>query len=103
MTNDEKMLDALNKLFEWDAKRGYIVPCKVRDPLADALIALKTRVLQAKAEPTPKLHDEHEQAAFEEWLNRVCPSGDVESVQRQWESSAEFSDYLRGKRDGVYD
>lgn len=48
MTDDEKMLAALNKLFEWDAKRGYIVPYKVRDPLADALIALKTRVLQAK-------------------------------------------------------
>ena len=25
-----------------------------------------------------------EQAAFEKWLCDRCPSGDVESVQRQW-------------------
>lgn len=103
MTDDEKMLEALNRLFEWDAKRGYIVPYKVRDPLADALISLKTRVLQAKVLPSPKLHDEHEHAAFETWRNRVCPSGDVESVQRQWEDSYDFADYLRSKRDGAYD
>lgn len=33
-----------------------------------------------------------EQAAFEEWFERTCPSGDVESVQRQWEASSEYED-----------
>lgn len=33
-----------------------------------------------------------EQAAFEEWLDRKRPSGDVESVQSQWEHSYEYAD-----------
>lgn len=33
---------------------------------------------------------ELEQAAFEEWLQDKCPSGDVESVQRQWIESHEY-------------
>lgn len=35
---------------------------------------------------------EEELAAFEEWLYRVCPSGDVEQVQRKWEESSEYAD-----------
>ncbi|WP_233564623.1 hypothetical protein [Achromobacter sp. K91] len=34
-----------------------------------------------------------EQAAFEEWLERTCPSGDVEAVQRQWEASSDYADF----------
>lgn len=33
-----------------------------------------------------------EQAAFEEWLDRKRPSGEVESVQSQWEHSYEYAD-----------
>jgi len=35
---------------------------------------------------------ETEQAAFEEWLESTCPSGDVESVHRQWKESSTFHD-----------
>ena len=35
-----------------------------------------------------------EQAAFEKWLMDRCPSGDVESVQRQWLESHEYDELL---------
>ncbi len=37
-----------------------------------------------------------EQAALEKWLYDKCPSGDVESVQRQWLESYEYAE-LAGK------
>jgi hypothetical protein len=40
--------------------------------------------------PTPR----DEQSAFEDWLYRVCPSGDCESVQYQWEISAERAEWM---------
>ncbi|CAB3717108.1 hypothetical protein CEY09_31615 [Achromobacter marplatensis] len=36
--------------------------------------------------------EKDEQAAFERWLDRTCPSGDVEAVQRQWEASSDYAD-----------
>lgn len=33
-----------------------------------------------------------EERAFEDWLARERPSGDVESVQRQWEESSDLAD-----------
>ncbi len=41
-----------------------------------------------------------EQAAFEKWLYDKCPSGDVESVQRQWLESYEYAE-LAGKRNTI--
>lgn len=35
---------------------------------------------------------QEELVAFEEWLHRVRPSGDVDQVQRAWEASDEFAD-----------
>jgi hypothetical protein len=35
-----------------------------------------------------------EQSAFEDWLSRVCPSGDVEQVQAQWLESSDYLDFL---------
>jgi len=35
-----------------------------------------------------------EQAAFEKWLDRTCPSGDVEAVQRQWEASSDYAELI---------
>lgn len=35
-----------------------------------------------------------EQSAFEKWLRDRCPSGDVESVQRQWLESYEYAELL---------
>lgn len=37
---------------------------------------------------------EEESAAFERWLQTTCPSGDVESVQRQWEESFALQDLI---------
>lgn len=52
------------------------------------------------APPAPTSHPiptgatgEDEQAAFEDWMERTCPSGDVEAVQRQWESSSDYADF----------
>jgi hypothetical protein len=38
--------------------------------------------------------EDSEHAAFEEWLSSECPSGDAEEVQRKWESSHEFREWL---------
>lgn len=32
-----------------------------------------------------------EQSHFEDWLERTCPSGDVEAVKRQWLGSADYA------------
>ena len=42
---------------------------------------------------------EREQIVFEEWLAKARPSGDVESVQRQWEQSGELQDFLDAEAD----
>jgi hypothetical protein len=34
-----------------------------------------------------------EQAAFEDWLARTRPSGDVEQVQSQWDTSSDYEDF----------
>lgn len=38
-----------------------------------------------------------EQSAFEDWLQRVCPSGDVTEVQRQWEASSDLAEWLESQ------
>jgi hypothetical protein len=35
-----------------------------------------------------------ESAAFEEWLSSECPNGDAEEVQRKWESSHEYREWM---------
>jgi hypothetical protein len=47
-----------------------------------------------KAASLKKRAKEVEQAAFEIWLARVRPSGDVESVQQQWEDSSDYADLM---------
>ncbi|MBR8657301.1 hypothetical protein KDH83_28690, partial [Achromobacter sp. Marseille-Q0513] len=36
---------------------------------------------------------EDEQTAFERWCDRMCPSGDANEVQRQWEASSDYADF----------
>ena len=43
--------------------------------------------------PEPTAAD-WEQGAFEKWLYDKCPSGDVESVERQWLESYEYAELL---------
>jgi hypothetical protein len=50
-------------------------------PQADSAVA-------PKAEPA----EDAVQAAFEAWLTRTGPSGDVTEVQRQWEASSDYAD-----------
>jgi hypothetical protein len=55
-------------------------------------IEAKIRAADREARPAPatSVVPEHvEQAAFEKWLRTECPSGDCESVSRQWEASHE--------------
>lgn len=35
------------------------------------------------------------QAAFETWMERVCPSGDVTEVQHQWEASNDYEELFQ--------
>lgn len=56
-----------------------------------ALLAAKSEAASQPGEMGAPTEDE-QQAAFEEWLRRVCPSGDAEAVQRQWEESSDYLD-----------
>lgn len=44
--------------------------------------------------------DDSEQVAFECWLQRECPSGDGEDVQRQWEASSDYDEWRAQRDDG---
>ena len=39
-----------------------------------------------------------EQDAFEDWLEKECPSGDVSEVRRMWEASDALADFLAESR-----
>lgn len=43
-----------------------------------------------------------EQAAFERWLSRTCPSGDATSVQEQWLASSDYADLCDEAADEAY-
>lgn len=55
-------------------------------------------LLVQNAEPNfvraPVVPRKDEQSVFEDWLECVCPSGDGTEVQRQWESSSDYLDWL---------
>lgn len=61
----------------------------------------QTRIVYARPDPLlaeavealEKLTDNAEQYAFEVWLRTAAPSGDAESVKRQWEESSDFRDF----------
>ncbi len=54
------------------------------------LIAAAPELLAALS----KAVDETEQMHFEAWMERACPGGDVESVQRQWLESSDYRDFV---------
>lgn len=77
-----------------------------KDPTDNQLKVLYKAILAAapKAEQPPAQEPViDEQAAFEEWIARVCPSGDCESVQRQWEESSEYLDLYAAPQPVSYD
>lgn len=61
------------------------------------LIAAAPELLEALS----KAVRETEQFLFDAWLVRVCPSGDVESVQRQWLASGDHRDFVDEWREQI--
>lgn len=45
-----------------------------------------------------ELRNRTEQDAFEDWLEKECPSGDVYEVQMKWEASEELAEFLDEQR-----
>lgn len=66
--------------------------------LDGAFYALRLAARPLTASPTAPSTEASEpvrdkQSAFEDWLYRACPSGDVTEVQRQWEASSDFAEW----------
>ncbi len=54
--------------------------------------SLRAAIAPARGRDAPTSQIE-EQSVFEEWLTRVCPSGDATEVQNQWLASSEYEDW----------
>lgn len=81
------------------------MPAPVR-PSPVRLVPVTERVGVADVDPLKaaglkKRAKEAEQAAFEVWLARVRPDGNVESVQQQWEDSSDYADFLEAQEKPV--
>ena len=81
-----------------------LVPIEPTDAMAFAAddhcsagTAKRCYLAMLAASPQPQPVQPSEQAAFEVWLHRVCPSGDVTEVQRQWEASRELAEWLESQ------
>ncbi|ANA34454.1 hypothetical protein LMG18090_04732 [Ralstonia mannitolilytica] len=82
-SDDEQRATVLCTRFGW--------PERADEMLANAnLIAAAPQMLVA----LEKLTSNAEQSAFEDWLEQKCPSGDAESVHRQWKESSDFQAYV---------
>lgn len=65
-------------------------PEQQEEQLANARLIAAAPDLLAALEATVKSQEE---CAFDRWLNRICPSGDVTEVRNQWEDSSDFADF----------
>ncbi|MEW4985215.1 hypothetical protein [Stenotrophomonas geniculata] len=72
-------------------------PQDLNDEANARLIAAAPELLEALS----KAVRETEQFLFDAWLVRVCPSGDVESVQRQWLASGDHRDFVDEWREQI--
>jgi hypothetical protein len=59
----------------------------------DEIESLRQQLAAAYEAGKRDASEDLEQAAFEKWLHDKCPSGDVESVQRQWLKSYEYAEF----------
>lgn len=66
--------------------------CMRSHPHENMSAACEAKTIEARAMSRAAQQDEREARAFEDWLARVCPSGDCEAVQRQWEESSDYAD-----------
>lgn len=79
-----------------DSMPAPVRPCPVRLVPVTELVGIAD-VDPVKAASLKTRAKEAEQAAFEAWAARVRPSGDVESVQQQWEDSSDYADFLEAQ------
>jgi len=70
----------------WIRHRDLAFTSHARHAAAELAIASDARI-EALEAALADARKELESWAFESWLERTCPSGDVEEVQRQWENS----------------
>lgn len=83
---------AVDGIGEANAHEDFIAKVNVnfRSHEANArLIAAAPELLEALQREVANA----EQSAFEGWLSSACPSGDHESVARQWQESSDFKDF----------
>lgn len=72
------------------AEAAYTELHRIHEPSVMERIRLK-QAAKPKVGPLPaETQADKEDAAFEAWVERNCPSGDVTQVQDQWEASAEY-------------
>lgn len=71
-----------------ECRDGYFLPHTPEAKANARLIAAAPELLEAMKRRVKNA----EERAFEDWLARERPSGDVESVQRQWEESSDLAD-----------
>lgn len=79
----DKPIATVHKGWHGEREIGYPVEANAR------LIAAAPDLYEALS----NRFDNAEQRAFEDWLARTTPSGDVEQVQAQWERSSAFLDF----------
>lgn len=87
------LVDALDSTF-WSSWQGT---ASFSDELEQARQILKRDLLNKYApdllDALKDVVENAHQAAFEGWLLRTSPSGDVEQVQRAWKESADYEDF----------
>jgi len=95
MTQTEALKLALEALESTGENDGYHGVTQYFDEtmVDQAITAIKAALLsRSDGEAQTRSVVKDEPVAFENWLSRTCPSGDAESVQRQWESSSDYAD-----------
>jgi len=107
MNTEWKLVNALRDSLLWTAsslaaigKEQDVITLEGRKRTVGEILDEANEALNVPDDAAPTSHHiptgetgEDGQSAFERWLERTCPSGDVESVQRQWEASSDYADF----------
>jgi hypothetical protein len=60
----------------------------------DEIVSARRGVCAETVYSSKKSWKDLEQAAFENWIEEACPSGDVDQVRLRWLESSAFRDFL---------